>query len=558
MKTSGPPAEMRRRWQRFTLAGYRLGLLAAVFACLHFTTARREAGKSGELESSPEILAQIRSFLPAAVALGPAVGEDALSPVLDAAGEEIGWAAQTDPASRGITGYTGPSNLLVVLDAERRVAGTGLLASTDTAGHVAKITDSPEFFKQWNGRDQVSLGAPESPQVVSGASLSSEAMARGVAARFGAVGMADWFPEELAVEEVRPWFPQVKSLAGEVVLDATGKRLGLVLRSSRMEVAVRGFQGNADVLVALDALGQTVLGVALHGSRDNEPYLTDVRDGLKYDAPFSGVKVDDVLAADSGTLLMVSGASRTAGAVEETVREMLRRHFAPVRERKPWLGLGEIFALVWIVGGLLVGLTSLRGRKGVRVGWAVVSVGVGGLWLGLMTGQDQWIKWGQRGSVSGTAIPLLVLTAAAVLLPAIFGKNVYCNQLCPHGAAQQLVGHLRKRRFALSARASRFASSVPWLTLGLLWLLAFLGIGFPFSHAEPFEIWSAGFIALLPVVIFFGGLAAAVFLPQGYCHYACPTGAVLKFLASSPGRWTRRDGIAGGLVGLGWLVYFLS
>ena len=52
-------------------------------------------------------------------------------------------------------------------------------------------------------------------------------------------------------------------------------------------------------------------------------------------------------------------------------------------------------------------------------------------------------------------------------------------------------------------------------------------------------------------------LIGAVFLPQAYCHYGCPTGAVLKFLASSPGRWTRRDTIAGGVVALGWIALLL-
>ena len=213
-------------------------------------------------------------------------------------------------------------------------------------------------------------------------------------------------------------------------------------------------------------------------------------------------------------------------------------------------------AIVWIAAGCLLGFGHLRGRKGVRTGFAILSVLTGGLWLGLMTGQDQWIKWAMRGTAVGSAVPLLALTAAAVLVPAAFGKNVYCSQLCPHGAAQQLLGNLRTRRFALPARIHRVLLTMPWLTLAALWLLAFFGIGFPFADAEPFEVWSAGFVALLPVAIFATGLLASAFLPQAYCHYGCPTGAVLKFLASSPGRWTRRDGIAGGVVGLGWAATF--
>ena len=496
----------------------------------------------------------VKPYLAGAAAIGPAEGDDRVSPVLDAKGEPLGWVAQTNPEARPIIGYAGPSNLLIVFDTRRAVAGVALMESADTSGHVSKVVNDSGFFSQWNGRNQSGLGLPGESLFVSGASLTSEAMARGVAARFGAEGMDEWFPGEISLENVRKLFPAAVSATGGRVLDANAKPLGTILRSSRIGVAVRGFQGPSDVLVALDPPGETIVGVVLAGSRDNEPYISDVRDGLQFDGPFSGMKTSEVL--QPGALLMTSGASRTAEAVDETVREMLRRHLTPIPLARATLDLRDGAALAWIAGGLLLGLGRWRGNKWARTIFAAATVVLGGLWLGLMTGQDQWIKSAMRGTVAGSALPLVALTAAAVLVPAAFGKNIYCSQLCAHGAAQQLLGNLRTRRFVLPRQRHHLLAGMPWLTLGLLWLLAFLGIGFPFADAEPFEIWSAGFLALVPVLIFAGGLLASVFLPQAYCHYGCPTGAVLKFLASSPGRWTRRDGIAGGVVMMAWLTFF--
>ncbi len=500
----------------------------------------------------------VKTWLPNAAANGPPEGDDRVSPVLDANGEPIGWAAQTNPAARSIIGYAGPSNLLIVFDARRSVVGVTLLESADTSGHVAVVVKDAGFFNQWNGRNQSALGLPGKPVIVSGASLTSEAMARGVAARFGAKGMDEWFPGEIPIEAVKKLFPGAATLSGEQVFDGGGKPLGTLLRSSRMGVAVRGFQGPSDVLLALDPSGETIVGVAMAGSRDNEPHTSDVRDTLAFDGPFKGMKARGFSKLEPGTTLMTSGASRTAEAVEESVREVLRRHFAPEPVARPALGIREGAALAWIALGLWLGFGRWRGNKRARTLFAVITVVLGGLWLGLMTGQDQWIKSAMRGSVAGSALPLLALTFAAVLVPAAFGKNVYCSQLCAHGAAQQLLGNLRRRRFVLPPALHRVLAGMPWLTLGLLWLLAFLGVGFPFADAEPFEVWSAGFIALVPVLIFAGGLLASVFLPQAYCHYGCPTGAVLKFLASSPGRWTRRDSIAGGVVLVGWLSFWIS
>jgi polyferredoxin len=114
-----------------------------------------------------------------------------------------------------------------------------------------------------------------------------------------------------------------------------------------------------------------------------------------------------------------------------------------------------------------------------------------------------------------------------------------------------------KKRWSLPAKWHRAFSSLPWLTLIAIWGLAIAGMRWPFAQAEPFEVWSTGFYALLPALIFTVGLLTAFFLPQGYCHYGCPTGALLKFLTHSPGRWTRRDGIAALLVAVAWLTSFL-
>jgi hypothetical protein len=229
---------------------------------------------------------------------------------------------------------------------------------------------------------------------------------------------------------------------------------------------------------------------------------------------------------------------------------MLRRHLAEEpRRAMPWATLA---AAVWIAVGLVVGLGRRWSGKRLRLGFAVVSV-VAGLTLGWMVGQDQLIGWARNGVSFSNAIPLVLLTAVALLVPALTGKNVYCSRICPHGAAQTLAGMAVKRRFGLPARWHRLLQRVPWLTLIAIWTLALLGSGLPFAMIEPFEVWSAGFYAILPAAILSGGLLAAVFLPQAYCHYGCPTGALLKFLTHSPGDFTRRDAIAAVLVAAAWI-----
>lgn len=97
-------------------------------------------------------------------------------------------------------------------DKSRFEKTVSLLQSADTAGHVAKVLQDREFWNQWNCRPEAGLGAAPTTRIVTGASLTSEAMARGIAARFGAAGMEQWFPGELTTAHLMRWFPRIKRL----------------------------------------------------------------------------------------------------------------------------------------------------------------------------------------------------------------------------------------------------------------------------------------------------------------------------------------------------------
>jgi Na+-translocating ferredoxin:NAD+ oxidoreductase RnfG subunit len=522
----------------------RLALVAAAFLTL--------APRGGEVGASdPErLLVQVREVVPDVVELGDE--RDGFHELLDKRGDALGWVTGTFPHAATIRGYNGPSELMVVLDPSGQVRAVRMLDSADTAGHVDKVKSDAGFWEQWTGRAEAELGDLGTPRIVSGATLTSEAMARGVAARFGAKGMDEWFTKHIEPDTLSPWFPEADRIvmdreAGVIRVFEGGEELGIVLRSTRMGVGARGFNGVSDVIVALD--GDIVKGVGLVDSRDNEPYVGDVKDELKFADGFAGRKIEDVMGAPEREGLVVSGASVTAHAVTTTVREMLRRHVAEHAQGTfPW---GSLAATVWIAAGLVLGLGKRWSGRRMRIGFAVVSV-VAGLTLGWMVGQDQLIGWVRNGVDISHGMPLLLLTAVALLVPAFTGKNIYCSRICPHGAAQTLAGMTVKRRFALPPRIHSLLQRVPWLTLLAIWALALAGSGFPLAMLEPFEVWSAGFYAVLPATILSIGLLAAVFLPQGYCHYGCPTGALLKFLTHSPGNFTRKDLIAALLIAAVW------
>ena len=539
LKKRQPRSESGWRWKRHALGAFRLLLIAGALLALFLG--------NRETSSTPtEVLfAEAKKVLPDAESLGDS--EEGFHPVLARDGELLGWATSTWPQAERIQGYSGPSELFVLLSPTRDVLAVTFLRSADTSGHVAEVRADMAFWKQWNGYSETRLGTHETPRIVSGATLTSDAMARGVAARFGAEGLDEFFPGAIRLTDVAKWFPTADRIqwdGGEARVYAGEDFLGTVLRSSRMSVLTRGFNGPSDVLVALSMDERTILGVGLVASRDNQPYVDYVKEELLYADGFEGRSVTELIDPEDPPMI-VSGASVTMYAVIVSVKEMLELHFR--KETLPGIPWKSALAICWIALGVFVGVSKRAAGKKWRLAFAVVSV-VAGLTLGWMVSQDQLVGWGRHGLSGSFAVPLLVLTSVALLVPAFTGKNVYCSRICPHGAAQTLLGAAVKKRFALPRRAHLAFQKLPWLTLGAIWITAMFGVGLPYAQAEPFEIWSSGFYAIVPALILSIGLVAAVFLPQAYCHYGCPTGALLKFLTHSPSSWTRRDTVATFLV----------
>jgi hypothetical protein len=99
---------------------------------------------------------------------------------------------------------------------------------------------------------------------------------------------------------------------------------------------------------------------------------------------------------------------------------------------------------------------------------------------------------------------------------------------------------------------------LPGALLGFTLVVALLALPFDLAGLEPFAAYvirSAG-VATLGVAGV--GLVAAFFVPQAYCRFGCPTGAVLNFVRARgvTDTFSRRDAVALGLVALAVALNF--
>jgi len=152
----------------------------------------------------------------------------------------------------------------------------------------------------------------------------------------------------------------------------------------------------------------------------------------------------------------------------------------------------------------------------------------------------------QHGLPWKSAFGLSALTLAALFVPLTTRRQVYCHQLCPHGALQQLVkGKVCSPR-TLPRKLDRVLRLIPFLLLSLAIMTAVLGWPINLASIEPFDAYLFRVAGVGTISVAVIGLVVSLFVPMAYCRYGCPTGMMLGFLRrhGRSDRWSRRDTFA--------------
>lgn len=372
----------------------------------------------------------------------------------------------------------------------------------------------------------------------------------------------------ITLEEVRAAFPQAAELkpdagerAGMFVRDLGGKELGYVLRTSPVTDSIIGYRGWTDTLVAFDP-ALHVVGVRIRSSQDTRDHVTDVRDDRYFMKTWNGKSWDEIARRTPEEMGIegVSGASMTSMAMAEGIMRRLRTADAALAWQPPplrWTWIDTGLAAIIAMGGWLV-FAGTYGRKWLRIGFQVLVIGYVGFLAGMPLAQSIFAGWAQNGVPWRNAPGLVLLLAAALAVPWTTRKPLYCQQLCPHGAAQELLGRVAPKRWRI-ALPRELAAGLRWLPgllLGMVIVITIVGLPIDLAHLEPFDAYSLRAAGIATIAIAVVGLIGSLFVPMAYCHYGCPTGAVLEFIRSHgpSDRFGRRDGAALLLVALAWTL----
>lgn len=165
-------------------------------------------GKLGEAAGTslrfPEsiTLAEVKDAVPEAATLAPSTVRSPGMDVLDVEGKRIAVAVRTSPTTDTLIGYKGPTDSLLILDAEGQVlTGLRVRKSFDTARYVGYVTGDRYFMSLFDGTSLEDLATMDfetaGVEGVSGATKTSWSVAEGLRRRAGALlaetsGVGNW------------------------------------------------------------------------------------------------------------------------------------------------------------------------------------------------------------------------------------------------------------------------------------------------------------------------------------------------------------------------------
>lgn len=558
MQVELPVSSQTRRtalWKRWLVRLFRLlvVLVAAVIIYqANLSNQRRQIGPAVSLE-------QAQLIYPQAFRLGLQDPQTHSHLVYDAAGSVLGKVLRTSPEMDSLIGYRGPSDVLIGLN--QTIDGVILLSSRETESHVEQIVAS-NFFEQFRGHTALDL-SHQSIDSVSGSTLTAMTIVEAVRSRLGGSHQSLRFPEPISLSETLEHFPNAHQLqeihhapGWFTVLDENKIPLGEVTRTSPLTDQRIGYQGPTDLLIALAADGNRIVGLSVRKSYETPEYYERIVDSETYLNELMQLTVEDWKQLDlirSG-IEGVSGATITSYVLAANLQQQLNsrpaeEHWGSLLQNDPKQRHLILFSLL-LIATLLWTFVPFRSKSKYRFVWQLGMVTCY-LWgIADLLSISMFSGWAQEFSIPALFSAITLLLAVAILTPWISRKQIYCHQMCPHGIAQEWISRKKWWRISIPTRWAKRLSLLPGFLLMLAAFLVVLQPSFDLSLLEPFDAWSVGVNAQISFALLVVSLLITLATPQAYCRYGCPTGALLKFVRShgSNDHWGRKEWIACGFL----------
>jgi len=517
----------------------------ALFVCVlwlirsvHQTTVWNDA----QLETSAEALETVKLALPKAFEILPAENESDGNRISDHFRKTIGAVLQTSPQSDHIIGYSGPTNCLIVLDADNKISSVAIAGSGDTIDHVAAVKQDSEFLKSFAG-----IGFGESEKwkqidAVSGATLTSYSMIASIANRMGGHSLSLKFEPKPDMEKIyelfsHPYRVEPTNQNGVWDVHSETSKIGSVLSTSPHADQLSGYQGPTKTLAGFDPDGKCV-GLVVEHTYENQPYASYLDDDRSFQKIYRGKTISEIsqLDPEENGIDGVSGATMTSVCVAEGLMLAAkgsmekRKQVTSFGNRTPISWWADILTVLLTITGIVLSFFRDGKHKSFRTAYQIAVIAFLGFINGHMLSQASIVGWSKSAIPWNVAPGLVFLSLAALAVPMFTKQQPYCHHICPFGALQQLTIKRVGWKIKIPKLLDRVLKLVPYALLLMVVWAAMSKSNFNLASIEPFDGFAFRVAGWATIAVFVVGFAFSLVSPMAYCRYGCPTGALLGFL----------------------------
>ncbi|WP_417393286.1 4Fe-4S binding protein [Gimesia sp.] len=348
----------------------------------------------------------------------------------------------------------------------------------------------------------------------------------------------------IELQEVQKLLPAAASLQvdhserrGLFVLDQAQEPIGYAIRTSPVSDDIIGYCGPSDTLIVFTPQADRIVGISIRSSGDTTSHVNDIRQNEYWMNLWKEYGWHDIADVDlrSGEIEGVSGATMTSMGIAHAIAHRIRFSEQKTQADPPFQFRAKDAAIIaFCIGACLITFTRLKRIHWLRKLYKLVAMLYLGFWTGDLLAESLFAGWARYAVPWRTVSGLVALAAVAVLIPWTTRRNVYCQSICPHGTAQEFLGKVipPRSKWKIRPDIKRALRWIPPLLIGLILTIIFLRLPIDLAELEAFDAYlltSAGIASIIIAVV---GLVASLFVPQAYCHYGCPTGAIFEFVRS--------------------------
>ena len=172
-------------------------------------------------------------------------------------------------------------------------------------------------------------------------------------------------------------------------------------------------------------------------------------------------------------------------------------------------------------------------KKRYRIFQLSLNVVVLGLWGGTFISWSVLVGFMSGGINFWISFVPIVMLITAFIYPLFGKKNYYCSNVCPYGAAQELVGMTNHHKWKMSKQLVQNLEHFRKILFWVLMILMLVGVWSKWMDYELFVAFifqSTSWVVILIAILF---LVLAIFIPRPYCRFVCPMGSLFKLSSTS-------------------------